>query len=338
MRVNLKWFLTGKVTPIEEPDDLLNPDSTLAELKGFIQIRFGFSAKEILLTQDHLLENAVTLKSLGITGQPNDPVLTAHVVREVELEASNLGQDDTTNDDALQEFSHADFILAMKMLGKDVPVPDARIVEMRERAPRQRPAFLNAAPIPGARGGAASNSSAPPPGMPGFSGGGNVQVYNPKNTRVYQIFQYVEYGLRKEGVDGEFAIVYPGFEPFAFWDMRTPDPFESSLDHLCEPGEVCLELFYFGEFAAIKDDTDFRALVRQSLESKVGVRLRTPAPVREAGCMYPLVAVPVVLHEMDAQELGDRFFEEFGTCKGVVPPQRGANDGAVAGGGGCAPQ
>lgn len=333
MKVNLKWFLTGRITPIEEPDDLLNPNSTIAELKGLIQIRFGFSVREILLLRDHLLENTTTLQSIGIVGKSSDPALTAHVVRESELEASNFDPDDTSKDDDLQEFSHADFILAMKMLGKEVPVPDARIVAMREKAPRQRPAFLNAAPASASDSDAAP---APPPGMPGVPLGSR-QRYDPKKTQVYQIFANIEYGLRREGVDTEFAIDYPGLEVFPFWDMRTPDPFSATLDKLCQPGEVCLELFYFGEYAAIRDQHKFLALVRQSLESKVGVRLATPAPIREAGCMYPLVAVPVVLHELDAMELGNKFFEDFGKRKGIPPLRRDSGDGSVAGRG-CAPQ
>ncbi|KPA79018.1 hypothetical protein ABB37_05557 [Leptomonas pyrrhocoris] len=338
MKVHIKWFLTGKDTVIEDSDEILSPSSTIAELKGLIQIRFGFSSKELLLMRDHLLENSVTLRSLGITGSPSDPVLTAHVVRESELEASNLDQDDTSLDDNLQEFSHADFILAMKMLGKEVAVTDDRLVAMRLNAPRQRPAFLNARKEGEGAEAAANGTPKPPTGMPGF--GGNVAVYDPKKTEVYQILANVHYGPRKEGVDSDYAITYPGVEePFPFWDMRTPDVF-SHLEVQCSPGELCVELFYFGEFAAVKDPESFLALVRQSLESKAGVRPRTPLPLREAGCMYPLIACPVVLHEMDAMELGDIFFEEFGKVSVKRPVMNTNDDAAAVGGGlvGCGPQ
>ncbi|KAK7195771.1 hypothetical protein NESM_000507700 [Novymonas esmeraldas] len=341
MKVTLKWFLTGKTSVMEDNDSILSPDTTIAELKGLIQIRFGFSSKELLLMLEHLLENAVTLRSIGIVGQPTDPTLTAHVVRESELEVSNLDQDDTARDDDLQEFSHADFMLAMKMLGKEVAVPDDRLVAMRLNAPRQRPAFLDAR-SKGGDGGAVGPDGAPqpPPDMPGMSKGG-IPVYDPRKTEVYQIVSRVRYGPRKSGVDAAFAVQYPGVEEaFPFWDMRAPDPF-TRIDTLCSPGEVCLELFYFGEFEAVTDHAGFLTVVRQSLQSKAGVRLRTPLPLREAGCMYPLIAVPVVLHEMDAMELGDVFFEDFGKG-GAALPVKGADDGArVAGSGavpGCAPQ
>lgn len=339
MRVKVTWFLTGKETVIEDSDDILSPDSTIAELKGLIQIRFGFSSKELLLMRDHLLENSVTLRSIGINGAATDPTLTAHVVRESELEASNLDQDDTTHDDDLQEFSHADFMLAMKMLGKEVAVTDDRLVAMRLNAPRQRPAFLNARREGEEAEAAAAGPPQPPAGMPGF-GGQSIAVYDPKKTEVYQIVSNVRYGPRKENVDAEYAINYPGVEePFPFWDMRTPDVF-SHLEVQCSPGEVCVELFYFGEFDAVKDPASFLTLVRQSLQSKAGVRLRTPLPLREAGCMYPLIACPIVLHEMDAMELGTLFFEDFGKSS-AKRPVMGADDGAKvagAGGGGCAPQ
>lgn len=336
MLVKIKWFLTGKVTEIEDSDEILSPDTTIAELKGLIQIRFGFSSKELLLIRDHLLENSVTLRSIGITGATTDPVLTAHVVRESELEASNFDQDDTSHDDDLQEFSHADFMLAMKMLGKEVAVTDDRLMAMRLNAPRQRPVFLNARKAE--EDAAASGPPPPPASMPGFSG--TAPVYEPSKTEVYQILSNVRYGLRKEGVDSTYAITYPGVEqPFPFWDMRTPDAF-SHLEAQCSPGEVCLELFFFGEFAAVKDQASFLALVRQSLESKAGVRPRTPFPLREAGCMYPLIACPIVVHEMDAMELGNIFFEDFGKVNVKRPVMKKDDGAAVAGNGngGCAPQ
>lgn len=340
MRVTVKWFLTGRYSVIEDSDAILSPDTTIAELKGLIQIRFGFASNELLLILDHLLENTVTLRSLSIMGQPCDPIMTAHVVRESMLEMSNLGdQDDTSKDDDLHEFSHADFILAMKMLGKDVPVPDDRLVAMRLNAPRQRPVFLDARREGEDDAAGPERVPQPPPGMPGLAGC-EIPAYDPKKTEVYQIVSRIRYGPRKEGVDTEFAIQYPGVdEPFPFWDMRTPDPF-ARIDGQCAPGEVCLELFYFGDFDAVKDQSSFLLVVRQSLQSKAGVRLRTPLPLREAGCMYPLIAAPIVLHEMDAMELGDIFFEDFGKVESARPLKRNSDGAEVAGSGGlgCAPQ
>lgn len=59
-------------------------------------------------------------------------------------------------------------------------------------------------------------------------------------------------------------------------------------------------------------------LLQNVLESKAGIRLRTPLRPREAGCMYPLVACAIIVHEMDAMELGNLFFEDFGTAPSAL--------------------
>ncbi|KAG5477912.1 hypothetical protein LSCM4_05304 [Leishmania orientalis] len=333
MKVTLKWFLTGTSSVMEDSDAILSPDTTMAELKGLIQIRFGFSSQELLLLSDHLLENTATLRSLGITGQPLDPVLTVYVARESVLEIGNLDQDDPSKDDDLQEFSHADCTLAMRMLGKHVPVPDDRLVAMRLNAPRQRPTFLDARWE--GEDGAVGHGVVPqpPPGMPGVAGCG-VPIYDPRNTEVYQIVSHGKHGPRKEGVDREFAVRCSGVdESFPLWDMRTPDPL-TCIDGQCSPGEVHLELFYFGEFDAVKDQAGFLVVMRQSLQSKAGVRLRRLLPLRKAGCMYPLIAVPIVLHEMDAMVLGDVVFEDFGKVESARPFKRTDDGAKVAGSGG----
>eukprot|EP00796_Vickermania_ingenoplastis_P004346 gene4346-3160_t len=337
-RAAVRLVLTGKITTFDEADDILNKNTTIAEVKGLIQIRFGFNVSEIVIIKDHLVENDESLESVGIVGAPNDPVLTAHVVRETELEPSNV------DDGGINEFSHSDFILAMKMLGKPVPISDERLIAMRVNAPRQRPAFLNA-PAPSssmnstgtAIGRLAGPGQQPPadhrhPGQP--SGRGPEprapSGYNPRASEVFHIFENVLYGLRKEGVDEEFQLHYPGMDPLPFWDMRTPDAYYN-YERECELNEICLELFYFGEFKAVKDKQKLLALVHQSIDSKAGVRVRTPLPLREAGCMYPLIAVPIVLSEVDAMVLGDRFFEDFGKRRDTRMEAKGTRDANSAG-------
>ena len=104
-------------------------------------------------------------------------------------------------------------------------------------------------------------------------------------------------------------------------------------------------------------------LLQSVLESK-GIRLRTPFRPREAGCMYPLVACAIIVHEMDAMELGNLFFEDFGKAPSALQHNGNNNtshrfntsgeshnnmnkysndnnnedDGNVAGNGGCASQ
>jgi hypothetical protein len=222
--------------------------------------------------------------------------------------ANSLGDDDEGNDDDLQEFSHDDFILAMKMLGKDVPVSDERIAQVRMQAPRSRPAFLN--------------TPAPTAAEPVAEGG-----YNPRSTEVHRIFREFRHGMRKENAEKEFCIEYPGVQDaFQYWDMRLPE--DDKHQGACTLNEVCFELFFFGEFTMVTDHSKFFALTRRMLEVKAGVNARTPLPMREAGCMYPLIAVPVVMTEMEGMNLGLLLFDDFGTA---LPSGRVSDDSGVAG-------
>jgi hypothetical protein len=155
-------------------------------------------------------------------------------------------------------------------------------------------------------------------------------VYHPRNTRLHQIFARSEYGLRREGADNEFAIHYPGVaDSFQYWDMRLPEN-PQFQDELCSVNEVCLELFFFGEFKLL-DSSKFLSLTRQILERKLGLKVRTPKMVREAGCMYPLVAVPIVVTELEGLELGRALLEDFGTAPASQFQQQHEQGAAVAG-------
>lgn len=363
MKVQVKWFLTGKISSFEEADDILGPQTSIAELKGLIQIRFGFHVSEIVLIKDHLLENDSTLEKIGLVGSPKDPILTAHVIRESELEPSNI-----KSETSIEEYSHTDFILAMKMLGKPVPITDERLLAMRMNAPRQRPSFLNVPerhmahrgsggirqagdnssfslqrpdfhPMPGSKAASSPSPSTQEVSQNRNDGEDSSLRYNPRATQVYKIFENVLYGLRREGVDEEFQLPYPGMDPLSFWDARVPDP-SLQYERECEANEICLELFYFGEFKAVKDHQKLIALVHQTIDSKAGVRVRVPCRLREAGCMYPLIAVPIVLSEVDALVLGDRFFEDFGKRRNPKMEAKGTHDPKEAGAKNatCAPQ
>jgi hypothetical protein len=318
MKVKLRWFVTGNLSEIDEADDLLNPNTTILELKGLIQGRFGFPPKELAVIYKHLLDNHITLGEIGIMSSDSDIVLTSHVVRpQAKLEKGNSIDGQPTeaeedDEDDLQEFTHDDFILAMRMLGRDVPVTGDRLKQVRENAPRSRPTFVPSA-----------QPAAPSETVPG-------DEYNPRNTEVHRIFRDMRHGMRKEGVDKEFQIEYPGAEePFAYWDMRLPE--DERHQGRCTLNEVCFELFFFGEFKYIKDHDKFCALVQRLLEVKAGVKARTPLPIREAGCMYPLVAIPVIMTDMEGNMLGSLLFEEFGTAEGLSHQSYKQDGNAVAG-------
>lgn len=330
MKVKLRWFVTGNLSVIDEADDILNAHTTVLELKGLIQGRFGFPPKELALIQKHLLDNHITMGELGITSSDSDVVLTTHVIRaQAKLEKRNsiagdiapAVEEEEGDDDDLQEFTHDDYILAMRMLGRDVPVTGDRLKQVRENAPRSRPTFVPSA-------------AAPPPPPPSDAPDNTVapaaEEYHPRNTEVHRIFRDMRHGMRMENVDKTFQLEYPGVEePFSYWDMRLPE--NERYQGRCSLNEVCFELFFFGEFKHIKDHDKFCALVQRVLEVKAGVRARLPLPIREAGCMYPLVAVPVIMTEMEGNILGGLLFEEFGTATGLSHSSHKEDAGAVAG-------
>jgi hypothetical protein len=308
MIVILKWFLTGKTSEFEDTDDIIGPQTTILEIKGLVQMRFGFPANQIILIHKRLLENHETLESIGIRDArtAKDIILTVHAVRDEGLEAQNAVEGEI-EDDGIMEFSHDDFALAMKMLGKDVPVSSERLKQVREHVPKSRPRFLDnpkPAPLPAATGESSEMKSA------------TMEMFS--NTVGLQ---------RKDGVEDDFAIVYPGVsDSFQFWDLRLPESVDTK--RIAQAGEIALELFFFGEFRHV-EHKKFIALVQCMLEGQ-GIRPRFPLPPREAGCMYPLVGLPVVLSDSDAELLGSLVFAGFGTQSVSQSPQRKAQPGSCA--------
>ena len=64
------------------------------------------------------------------------------------------------------------------------------------------------------------------------------------------------------------------------------------------------------------------------LEAKGFTSQLFPAAAREAGCMYPLIAVPVSMTEQEARRLGEAVFEGFGRMKGIDDAHHGSGDDA----------
>lgn len=351
MKVRIKWFITGNITEIEEPDGILGPQSTMLELKGLIQIRFGYPAKETLLIYERLLENDVRLRDIGIhtSEDSKTKVLTCHVVRsDGSLEGDN-NADDAEDDSDIQEFTHEDMALAMRMLGRTVPVATDRMNEIRNAVPRQRPTFLNtttsssgakAQPLKAPRTLTASEEANDGPISPSVAR--NDPHYTMKDSRIHEIFGNMMYGMRSEEAEDDFGISYPNVAaPYQYWDMRLPENATYQEMYCQHKHEVCFELFFFGEWEPISNQEGakrFNALVQQLLESKLGIKARTPVQPREAGCMYPLIAVAVVMTETEGMELGERVFEDFGKPNPAGIPTIPDGNGPAAPTGGCGMQ
>lgn len=319
MRIQLKWFLSQRVTPLEERDELLGPKTTMLEIKGLIQIEYTYPAKHtLLISHKTLRENHETLESIGIVDQATadlpENVIVVHVLSSAELE----GDDDESNPTSatgstILEYKHDDFIKASKMLGRNVPVDKTRSAAIKADPPRARPSFLDAQPASKVAAAAPSSAST--------------------ESEVYRIFKNVIYGLRKEAVEKKFALVYPGVESFDFWDVRL-----SHEGHRTAEGEICLELFYFGDLTEKTDHAKFHSLAVESM-AQHGFRVRAVGEIREAGCMYPLIAVPIIISESEAMLLGGAVFERFGQPIDTSAPVRTrATADPAAGGDGAKPE
>ncbi|CAJ1008839.1 hypothetical protein Q4I28_004152 [Leishmania naiffi] len=150
-----------------------------------------------------------------------------------------------------------------------------------------------------------------------------------------EVVSYIKYDPRKEGVRVEFSIqchTVP-MSPFACGTCARHTRLPASMK-CAPPGVVCLELFCIGELDTVEDQPGILSVALQGLQSKAGARLRTPLPLCEVGCVPPLTAVPIVLHEMNLVELGDIFFEDFGKSKSVRSFKGNDNGPKVAGSGG----
>ena len=350
MRVNLKWFLTGNVTPLEERDELLGPQTTMLEVKGLIQLKYTYPAKNMLVIVNRALrENEDTLRSVGIVDQASadasEHFLTVHVLSGAELEGASGDDDEEETGSSIHEFSHEDFIKASRMLGRDLPVSKQRAAEVRANAPRARPAFVDAKPAPAPA--ASAPSDQPPTRTTGHEFSTEpvalgslppMEVAAParaassssNDSQVRRILTNVWYGLRREHLEKEWALTYPGVtDTFDFWDLRL-----NMERHAVPEGHICVELFYFGDIKAV-ENSKFQAIAVEAMQRR-GFRVTPIGRIREAGCMYPLIAMPIVMPEAEAMQLGDAVFERWGQKPQAKddaptgPPQR-AGDGSSAG-------
>ena len=340
MRIKVKWFLTGNIDYFEDRDDIIGPKTTVLELKGLVQIRYKFPAKQVGFIYKRLLEPHTTLGSLGIVDQAaaDSMEITVHVFTEEDEEEERALEGNNLLKEPIYEFSHQDYITAMAMLGKDVPVTPERLNEMRIAAPRSRPAFLNQtreASVPTPKDAEKFPRDVSAVAAP--VGGGNSK----DAEKVIFSYKNYLYGQRTEGSDKRFQIQYPSYtDPFEYWDTRLPEGLVPLPPP--PPGKVTLEVFFFGPWEKL-DARRFATLVEHMLGVQCGVNAVCSTQAREAGCMYPLVAVPMIMSAEDAISFSNSVFENFGQVqelKAPAPPsaQSGVKSNGGGGGMGCAQQ
>jgi hypothetical protein len=150
-----------------------------------------------------------------------------------------------------------------------------------------------------------------------------------------------------------FAVDFPGSkEPFTLWDMRPSGPTllaAAASSDGAYAGPLVMELFYFGEFQPIAGrEREFGRQVEQvlALRGFDGFRVHyfppprlsngaggggTDSGIREAGCMYPLVAVPLEAPSVpELARLSCAIFEDFGSGGGAPSAAAHRGNGLVS--------
>lgn len=340
MRLRIVYEATGEEDALDEDDVVLGADTPWLDVKGLIKMWTGVSmARQALSLDGAELPDGETLGETGLVSQAKcDEVrIVLHTTDDA--------------DDAGGEFTHADFIKLQGLRGRGVAVTEDSLrgeeVRRERRAnqlqqSRVRPA-QHALPK-GAKDGGGSGA--------GAGGGG-------KKGEVWKFFEKCWHGMRREGTDAKYRIDHTGItqekdhdgkptEPFDYWDLRIAECPKLRARH--DPGEIVLELFYFGfhmpgkksrsrggtAYPWIHDEEEFKRRIASSLKANgMVVPDMSLAPLRDAGCMYPLVAVAARVTEAEANELGHELFEDFGKepKKAEAQPQDKGGKG-----GGCGQQ
>ena len=297
MRVTIYWPETHSRGDLEEHDELLGPESTVLDIKGLIQIWTGESVRKMVLCLNgKIVENNQLLRDVGIRSQEDADQKEFSLILEA---------DDDENDEG--EFTHEAYIKALMATGKRVSVTkenqhaeeklreaNARRITERRAPPRLRPSKLNTVPP--------------------------VKVNKHSNNRIYDIYEKAKYGMREENIEKQLAIKMTDGEVFDFWDLRIAE--EVDLRQRCDSSyEIVLEIFYFGEFKKITIPDFFKSLVQDKLRKCVGIDLciMEDEKLRDAGCLYPLVAMAICLTYEDAETLGKTVFQHFG--RPITPPK-----------------
>eukprot|EP01063_Lacrimia_lanifica_P025278 TRINITY_DN33055_c0_g1_i1.p2 TRINITY_DN33055_c0_g1~~TRINITY_DN33055_c0_g1_i1.p2 ORF type:complete len:328 (+),score=102.63 TRINITY_DN33055_c0_g1_i1:57-1040(+) len=327
MRVTLYWCDNDTTGTLEEDDAILNAESTIRDIKGLIKLASGESMRrQIILMEGEVCGNETTLSEWGVDSQEAADARPFTLVIED-------GEEDHDDPFAMTgEMSHEQYIRAQRAMGMRASVTqETEHQEMLRREaiaqrvkPRARPsALLASMPDPD-----------PAPPTPA-----NPHLVTTDTSQVYQTFIKGKYGMRVEGVEEKLKVrTGPGKDDeYEYWDLRLVE--DTSLRGRCDRScEIVLEIFYFGEIKKCGSHERFKDLILKAL-ARYGFEpefLRT-ADLRDAGCMYPLIAVPIVMSHREADRLGHMVFEHFG--RPMQPPAPSANAGAASNkGGGCGTQ
>eukprot|EP01061_Rhynchopus_euleeides_P000652 TRINITY_DN10465_c0_g1_i1.p1 TRINITY_DN10465_c0_g1~~TRINITY_DN10465_c0_g1_i1.p1 ORF type:complete len:321 (+),score=126.06 TRINITY_DN10465_c0_g1_i1:34-963(+) len=309
MRVRIVWTDTDEDGYLDECDQVLGPDTSILDLKGLIKMWTDESVSDQVLVFDGKpCENASTFRELGLLTQADAD--SKHF--------SLMLEEDADTADPNGEFTHEEFIRAKKAIGQHVPVTKETLhqEEVRREAFAQKH-FSRARP---------SKLQAPQ----------KPDETEDDTSEVFDIFQKCKYGMRAEDMDSTLAIQVGSGEEgkFDFWDLRLPEDLE--MRKRCERSkEMVMEIFYFGDIDTVKDEAQFKECVTRKVQEQLGLSIDPMAEkLRDAGCMYPLIALHIIVSHSAARKLGMAIFEHFGT----PPPERSKAAGKTGQQGGCGTQ
>ncbi|KAJ9458704.1 hypothetical protein DIPPA_16871 [Diplonema papillatum] len=319
MRLTINWPEAEKTGELNERDDVLNPESTMLDVKGLIHMWTGQSVgSQVICVGDRVAEEFDTLAALGITSQAAADA--APLVLMLNTSGPPAGGGAAEAEGRGGEFTHEEFVKVKRALGHLPPVTQETRHEEEKRREALARRFKEGAKPPRAR-----------PQM--LQGEQTKEETNADKSKVYELFEKGLYGIRAENVNETLSVCL-GKETYEYWDLRLPEtlPLRSACDRT---DEIVLEIFYFGEMKEVPSQDAFKDKVRAALSGKAGVRATMlQHPLRDAGCMYPLIAMPIVVSHADAERLGQTVFEHFG--RAMSPRNEGAGNSGK--GGGCGQQ
>ena len=148
---------------------------------------------------------------------------------------------------------------------------------------------------------------------------------------ITQTFEKMHHGKRREDVDKRLSVTgKPDLEDLEFWDLRA-----CSEDLKTGDNQVPLEVFYFGEMEDAGDLNTFKVNMIEKLSRRGIAGIVAPITPKEAGCMYPLIGIPIIIPWKQALRFGNLVFEDFG-IEQIEKKEHGADDSEKKGG--CAQQ
>eukprot|EP01060_Flectonema_neradi_P007195 TRINITY_DN149_c4_g1_i2.p1 TRINITY_DN149_c4_g1~~TRINITY_DN149_c4_g1_i2.p1 ORF type:complete len:448 (+),score=115.42 TRINITY_DN149_c4_g1_i2:97-1440(+) len=154
-----------------------------------------------------------------------------------------------------------------------------------------------------------------------------------EKSEVLEAFTKMHHGRRRDDAEKRLQVTgKPDLEDLEFWDLRA-----CAEDLPTGDDQLALEVFYFGEMEDAGDLNTFKVNMIEKLARRGISGIVAPITPKEAGCMYPLIGIPIIIPWKQALRFGNLVFHDFGTEQ-IDPKEHGAEGGGDGKKGGCAQQ